>query len=223
MPSPEISRRSSAATTDESSESDAEDSTPDFTISQLYTEANKFEKVLAFEGCIDDRGCDNDGANGFADLVGRDLDPTEKDTVGRATKLDAAGPTWIPGDITAEPESYDDSQGETSDASEASEGYPTPQPAFHRAATLESDSWKLTPNEIIPLLVDEFGDLTGDGEEEKLIFEADGCMHHDILILVRCLTLSVARSLKLHLGCIASDYPSLVLPCEPVIFAHRRP
>jgi sterol 3beta-glucosyltransferase len=136
--------------------------------------------VLSNTGCILSRCSEPNGVNGFHDLVEKDLDVSEQAIVGRLTKLRVAGDTWIAGDLTAEPESYD-----AADQVSPVDDLEPKAPILHRVVvTSEEESWKLGPDEIVHLLVQEFGPLAEEGEEEKLILETDGCLIHDVVIVV---------------------------------------
>lgn len=144
------------------------------TISSLYGDAAEFEKVLVHSGCIDSRCPDKNGSNGFADLVGQDLNKSEQAAAGRLTRLSATQLSWTSSDDT-----------DTSEESEGEELF-ADGPVIHRVKTDDDDPWKLEPAEIIDLLVEEFGPLAADGEEEKLVLEIDGCLIYDALIIVSC-------------------------------------
>jgi sterol 3beta-glucosyltransferase len=57
-----------------------------------------------------------------------------------------------------------------------------------RSSTLDGEKWRRCSTETIKLLIEEFGPLAQEGEEEeeeKLIVEADGAFfHQDVVILV---------------------------------------
>lgn len=146
------------------------------TLSQLYGEAAEFEKVLANSGCIDCRRSHKDGSNGFSDLVGRDLNHYEQAVADRVNKFSVA-------------RSYAnhafDSSGNKQDVLE-DDGAGSMTPIIDRIVTdsKENESWQLDPPQIISLLIDEFGPLTTEGEEEKLLLETDGCLILDVFIMV---------------------------------------
>ncbi|KAJ3788352.1 glycosyltransferase family 1 protein [Lentinula aff. detonsa] len=145
--------------TDNESGSDSEFLPP--YILSICRDANEFDKVIRDDPTTKD---------GFDELVAKDLDQNELAAVGRSARLDVAGTTWTDAEFTSEPESYSD---DTS--------LPKFHPQFHRVATTEGDSWKLSQDELVKLLVQEFGPLGED--EEKLIFEADALMFSDVLIV----------------------------------------
>jgi sterol 3beta-glucosyltransferase len=126
-------------------------------------------------------------------LIARGLNCPEKAITGRLAKLAVTGDSWTSGELTSEPDSYD-----ADSDSEESTDLNTPQdeevkepakvestPVLPRSSTLDGEKWKLAPDEIVNLLVEEFGPLAADGEEEKAIIEADGgFFHQDVAILV---------------------------------------
>lgn len=152
------------------------------TISQIYCDAAAFEKVLAGSGCIDSRCSDKDGANGFADLVGRDLTSSEKAVAGRVSRLSVTQYSWTPDDLTGEQGIYEEPKSLEDESWELEK--PLESPVIHRVQADNDDTWKLNPSQIIDLLVQEFGPLTSDDEEEKLVLEMDGCLVHDVIIVV---------------------------------------
>ncbi|KAJ7505356.1 glycosyltransferase family 1 protein [Mycena galericulata] len=214
--------------TDTLSDEESLDFTGDF--DHLTSSARAFEQVLADANCIEGRVTCKDGLNGFEDLVVKDLTPAEQAVAARAAKLRATGsaPSWTPsptGSIAEEPESYADSEepdespdvSETS--SETSEAPETvceiPTPVLHRKGTLDTDAWKLQPAEIVRLLIDEFGPLAPDDEEEKLLLETDGGLMKDISI-IGVIHLTTHR-LAFHASLIAAN-PDLS-PAQQVIKA----
>jgi sterol 3beta-glucosyltransferase len=156
-------------------------------ISQLFTDAALYENLLVREGCWG-KGCrraDSSGVDGFANLVGRDLDPSEQATIvaDRLTKLTVTGDHWTSEELTAEPDSYAsdetliDTDSQTSKSSQSS---------------TDSKNWTPAPKELIHLFAEEFGALAAEGEEEELIFEADVGLFLDVVLLVRNLIASLA-------------------------------
>lgn len=145
---------------DNSFDTNNDDFLPPFILS-ICRNANEFDKVIRD---------DSNTKGGFDELVAKDLNQNELDAVERSARLDVAGTTWTDAEFTSEPDSYSDDT-----------LIPNFDPQFHRVATLDGDSWKLDSDELVKLLVQEFGSL---GEDEKLIFEADAFMFSDVLIVV---------------------------------------
>jgi sterol 3beta-glucosyltransferase len=185
-------RQSSGSGDDDSLNSDPDQPV----ISKLFSDAGLYDKFLTEHG---NEGLDSaqEGANGiagFADLIASGLNTPEKAITGRLAKLSVTGDSWTSGELTSEPESYDtDSDTEDSlvlktppdeaSAEESVEGEPTPLP---RSSTLDGEKWRRCSTETIKLLIEEFGPLAQEAEEqEKLIVEADGAFfHQDVAILV---------------------------------------
>ncbi|KAG6891346.1 hypothetical protein C0992_008461 [Termitomyces sp. T32_za158] len=147
------------------------------TLSQLYGEAAEFEKVLAKSGCIECRRSHKDGSNGFADLVGRDLNHYEQAIADRVNKFSVAryySNNAFDSSNNKQDVFEDDVSGSVQD----------PVPVIDRVVTdSEDEPWRLDPPEIISLLIDEFGPLTTEGEEERLLLETDGCLILDVFIM----------------------------------------
>ena len=148
--------------------------------SQLYTEAANFEKMLLHSGCINPSGVCPKGTTGFADLVGCDLSKCERAILDRDAQLHAVEAPWF----LPESDSDDDSH----------EHQPTPegftlshitQPDIHRASSVDNQCLTyLEPKDIVNILIREFGPVAAPGDEEKLLLEADGCLIHDIAVVV---------------------------------------
>ncbi|KAG6903130.1 hypothetical protein C0995_004677 [Termitomyces sp. Mi166 len=145
------------------------------TLSQLYGEAAEFEKILAKSGCINRRHSHKDGSNGFADLVCHDLSQCEKAMVDRVKKLSVAR-LYADDAFHSFNDNQDALEGDGAESLSSS-------PIINRVVTDEDEPWQLDPPEIISLLIDEFGPLTMEGEEEKLLLEADGCLILDVFIV----------------------------------------
>jgi sterol 3beta-glucosyltransferase len=168
-------------------------------LSQLFQDAALYNRVLHDDNesvlDLNVRGLEgNESVLSFAELVGRDLDEGEKTASSRFAQLASSG--WLSdGDAEAveSPVSYGDAGSATESHSApstprsgqrshiADSGYGTA--SVHEKEELEDRS--LTPNEIVNLLVDEFGSLADDGEEEQLVTEGDGGFLQDVTILVR--------------------------------------
>jgi sterol 3beta-glucosyltransferase len=186
-------RRSSGSSDDDSLNSDPDQPV----ISKLFNDAGLYDKFLAEHGneALDSAQEGANGVAGFADLIASGLNTPEKAITGRLAKLSVTADSWTSGELTSEPESYDsDSDTEVSSvlntppldeagAEESVKGEPTPLP---RSSTLDGEKWRRCSTETIKLLVEEFGSLTREGEEEEeLIVEADGAFfHQDVVILV---------------------------------------
>jgi sterol 3beta-glucosyltransferase len=148
----------------------------------FFSKTVAFEQALASAGCIEP----TDPDTGFEDLVVKDLSPAEKAIAHHAAKLRVTGTSWTPtNDITGEtPVEEPDSTLDDSDSSSSSTLHDE-DPVLQRSSTQDKDSWKLEPKEVIDLLIEEFGPLAADDEEEKLILEVDAGFIKDVTILVR--------------------------------------
>ncbi|KAJ7044079.1 glycosyltransferase family 1 protein [Mycena alexandri] len=172
-----------------SSDDDSLNSDPIPSTDNFYSEAAAFEQVLATNGCIEGRETYKDGKNGYEALVAKDLSEEEQGIACRAARLRATGssPSWTPSPtstIVEEPESYveerDDSLDDSDDSS--STHCDIPPPVLKRSGT-QTDAWRLEPEEVIRLLVNEFGPLAIEGEEEKLLLETDGGLVKEVAIV----------------------------------------
>lgn len=117
----------------------------------------------------------------FAELVGNDLEKQEQDVVDRFAQL--AVDDWEAPDsdsdevmpFTEEPEAVSEEE------SEATSPAPVPEPSPGEA----DENAYLPPERVISLLIEEFGPLGPEGQEQ-LILEADGAIIQDVVILVKC-------------------------------------
>jgi sterol 3beta-glucosyltransferase len=153
------------------------------TLSSLFTDAAKFHKVLASSHCIDESpGSDSEGSNGFAALVGRDLDSSEQAAAANVARLRATRYSWGSTELSSESESYDQNN---ILAESEEQGKLLERQSVTTAETEEGDFDKLEPAQIIDILIKEFGPLASDDEKEGLILELDGCMIcQDVFIVV---------------------------------------
>jgi sterol 3beta-glucosyltransferase len=149
--------------------------------SQLYTEAANFEKMLLHSGCINPEGVCPKGTTGFADLVGHDLSKCERALLDRDAQLRAVETPWFL------PES-DDSSVSSEEHEPTPEGFSLShitQPDIHRVSSVDNQCLTyLEPKDIVNILIKEFGPVAAPGDEERLLLEADGCLIHDIAVVV---------------------------------------
>lgn len=151
-------------------------------LSRLFSAAAEYHRVLAGSDCLDSRSHDSEGSRGFADLVGRDLDSTEQAAAGHVARLRATRYSWGSYEHF-EPDSYDHSKILEDESEE--EGRLSEPHSILPPDTEDSDSEKLEPVQIIHILIDEFGPLASEDENERLILETDGCMiSQDVFIVV---------------------------------------
>lgn len=126
----------------------------------------------------------------------------------RLAKLTVTGDTWASDKETDSPESYSD------DSEDSSFVSPPDSPSTAATEVTEEPESDLEPNEIIELIVDEFGALTKDGEFESLVLELDAGLFNDILIAVRLNHIIRIIVSEYHtVGCTTSHYPSSYLSC----------
>jgi sterol 3beta-glucosyltransferase len=152
------------------------------TLSRLFSDAALYQNVLAHCGCISQTSSESDASNdGFADLVGRDLDSSEKATATHVARLRATRYSWGSGELTEEPESYEQPNPPSNDRE--LKLLPSPSATLSQLEYAEAD--KLEPAQIVDILIEEFGSLAPDDEKEQLLSEMDGCMvSQDVFILV---------------------------------------
>lgn len=165
------------------------------TISALFDDAAQYGQVIA--DCASGHS-DSDSSGSqtqasrptdFAALVGGDLTPSEKFQAGRFANITAEDSDWSAPDegrFVSEPESVTGSD----ESSSSSEGHDSDTTAVHSdesstttLATAESAEILLTPDQIVRILEEEFGQLAPEGEE-KLLFFKDGAIIQDVVILV---------------------------------------
>jgi sterol 3beta-glucosyltransferase len=159
------------------------------TLPRLFNDASLYQAVLSDHEPKrpENTKHNHEVVNGFADLIARDLnsDSPENAITGRLANLTVTGDSWPDAGLFAEPESYgsegdNDELSSQDDYKKDGERPLAPSPS----RSLSADSSIPAPDEIIDLLIEEFGPLAADGEEEKLIIEADGAWLHDVVVLV---------------------------------------
>ena len=146
--------------------------------SHLYNEAGEFEKVLLHSGCINPDGVCPQGTTGFADLVGRDLGKYERALLDRDAQLYAVHESWTPTDNIED----NKSNLESFDLSNIA------LPDIHRAPSVDNECLTyLEPQDMVNIMIREFGPVAAPGDEERLLLEADGCLIRDIAVVVSLL------------------------------------
>lgn len=122
-------------------------------------------------------------AKSFVDLVARDLDATERtQTEGFAKFIVnswSQGEDDLDGDITMEPESYEEESDDLSAVTLPKQENVETTPGADGTGPV-----KLTPEEVVDLLIKEFGPLSRSDEQERLIGEYDGGFCDDVAIVV---------------------------------------
>ena len=156
-------------------------------ISQLYNEADAFEKVLRCAGCLrkplTSRSRSSKG--GFESLVRNDLNQSELAIANHDAKVAATTGSWIPADLESKDSVQYDAEDESTISSDSSLDADLALPIIHRVPNHESEELaKLKPEEIVRILIEEFGQLAGPDEEELLLLETDGCLFSEISVVV---------------------------------------
>ncbi|KAL0578624.1 hypothetical protein V5O48_003367 [Marasmius crinis-equi] len=165
-------------------------------LNELYDEADAFGRLLRDIDALNG-GEDGKGDHGFARLVAKHLDSAERAEVGRTVKLDTTGTSWTDSELTTEPSTYNDSEGESDEKTgeQQSDDRHEKQPSQFQRSTITKDGqpWALDSQEISRLLVQEFGSLSQAGEEEEVILEADGCFWLNGVFVVGVIHLTTHR------------------------------
>jgi len=129
-------------------------------------------------------GATHETLNGFSQLVACDLNDSELAVSEKLAQLSVSN--WAAGSTTLAPDvDLDESEGSTSDDDQVRTTPRDPTQAQEAAGEPDFED-KLTPDEILDLLQQEFGALAPLGEE-KLLLETDAGLFQDVVILV-CLS-----------------------------------
>ena len=159
-------------------------------LARLFSDAASFGQILTSgpslieeESAAGGSGATHEALNGFSQLIARDLNDSELAVSEKLAQLSvsnwAAGPTTLAPDVD-----LDESEGTASDDEQ---DRISPSATTQAQAGGEPDfEDKLTPDEILDLLQQEFGALAPLGEE-KLLLETDAGLFQDVVILV-CLS-----------------------------------
>ena len=159
-------------------------------LSQMFSDAALYEKIL--NSCPETlKSCSLFNADdqtlpkclgGFNQLIGRDLGDVERAVTDKLAMLSVNN--WNPS--TDDPFGGDASEEERGEATSSDEGDDKEQAPPSESQTLEEEppsEPKLTPEEVVDLLEQEFGALAPPGEE-KLLLETDAAFFNDVVILV---------------------------------------
>ena len=170
-------------------------------LSRMFSDAALYEKILT--ACPDSlKNCTFFGAEdeasqrcilGFNSLIGHDLGDAEREISGRLAKLSVNN--WISAADSsfASQDQSDEESAELIPSDDAEEEKPSPPPTVAIPEDESPDEPKLSPEEIVDLLEQEFGALAPLGEE-KLLLEADAAFFKDVVILVGPLSLHLVPS-----------------------------
>lgn len=154
-------------------------------LARLFSDAALFGRILTAppdlvedELVAVDDGAVHDTLNSFSRLVAHDLDDNELAVSEKLAQLSVSN--WAPAESATlaprvDPDESDDSASEDEN-DKTSPGVAT------RAAREPNFEDKLTPDEILDLLQQDFGALAPPGEE-KLLLEADATLFQDVVIL----------------------------------------
>jgi sterol 3beta-glucosyltransferase len=216
------SRTSSASSSGKSHQSDKSPTPPqddDPGLARLFSDAASFDRILNPSPEVVEKTEDKalqDNLNGFTQLVGRDLDDHERVASEQLAQLTVSN--WAPGGSAnlAPDVGVDESEESTS------EGEPDAILPGVTPAAGESDlEDKLTPNDVLELLQNEFGALAPAGEE-KLLLEADATLFQDVVILVRPSSEMVHEfMLTSNAGGGAPHHTSHHVPCVALVVSTR--
>ena len=157
-------------------------------LSRMFSEAALYEKVLsACPAALKDSTFFGTGdqalqrcIGGFNTLIGHDLGDAERAISGRLAKLSVHNWSSQMDSSFASTDEVDEEPGEVG-TPEDDEEETSPTPDISQDAPL--DEPKLSPEEIVDLLEQEFGALGPPGEE-KLLLETDAAFFQDVIILV---------------------------------------
>jgi len=162
-------------------------------LSRMFTDAALYERVLSagpetLKNCLVNLGSEDQAlpacVGSFNELIGRDLADKERLVTGRMAKLSVnnwAASTDDPFGVDALTEEDQDEVGSTDGAQDEKRSPLSTPPATLQEEQLEEP--KLTPEEIVDLLEQEFGALAPPGEE-KLLLETDAAFFKDVVVLV---------------------------------------
>jgi sterol 3beta-glucosyltransferase len=156
-------------------------------LARLFSDAASFGRILTSRlNLVEEGSPAGDGRavqeslNGFSQLVARDLDDNELAVSEKLAQLSVSN--WAPTGSTTLAPDVDIDMSEDS-ASDDEHDRSSPRGATQAAGEPDFED-KLTPDEILDLLQQEFGALAPSGEE-KLLLETDAGLFQDVVILVR--------------------------------------
>lgn len=160
-------------------------------LSRMFSDAALYEKVLtACPAALNDNmffGTDDQALQrcigGFNSLIGQDLGDAERAISGRLAKLSVNNWSSRAESSFASPDQLDEEPGEPGPSEDGDEEKPSPSPTLDISQDAPPDEPKLSPEEVVDLLEQEFGALAPLGEE-KLLLEADAAFFKDVVILV---------------------------------------
>ena len=163
-------------------------------LARLFSDAASFGRILTSrtdlieEGSVAGDSTSRDTLQGFSRLVAHDLDSGELAVSEKLAQLSVSN--WDSGGSTTLAPDVDLGESEDS-ASDDEHDKALPRGGATQAAGEPDFEDRLTPDEILDLLQQEFGALAPPGEE-KLLLETDASLLHDVVILV-CLSCEMVQ------------------------------
>jgi hypothetical protein len=163
----------------------------DLGLARMFSDAALYDKILtACPAALSDKKFfdPDDQAlprciGGFNSLIGQDLGDDERAISGRMATLSVNNWSSPMDNSFASLDQLDEESGEPSVSEDSEEEKPLPPLTLDLSQDAPPDEPKLTPEEIVDLLEQEFGALGPPGEE-KLLLEADAAFFKDVIILV---------------------------------------
>jgi sterol 3beta-glucosyltransferase len=157
-------------------------------LARLFSDADLYGRILTSrpdihedELVLEDSQPAHDSLNGFSQLIARDLDDNERAASEKFAQLSVSNWTSTLANNLAPEVDPDES-----DESASDDGHDATSPGNDIKEAVEpniDDQFKLTPDEVLDLLQQEFGTLAPPGEE-KLLVETDATLFQDVVILV---------------------------------------
>ena len=169
-------------------------------LSRMFTDAALYERVLAagpecVKNCLLSGSGSGSGDSelppmcigSFNELIGRDLGDDERMVTGRLAKLSVNNWDSSADDPFGIDGLSEEEHGELGSPDRGEDEKPSAHlsslPPLQEEQQLDSEEPKLTPEEVVDLLEQEFGALAPPGEE-KLLLETDAAFFKDVVILV---------------------------------------
>jgi len=160
-------------------------------LSRMFTDAALYERVLnagpeTLKNCLAMRSEDQAlpaCVGSFNELIGRDLGDNERLVTGRLAKLSVNNWATSTDDPFGVDAISEEDQEEVSSTDGAQDEKSSPVSTPPTSQEEQPDEPKLTSEEIVDLLEQEFGALAPPGEE-KLLLETDAAFFKDVVVLV---------------------------------------
>lgn len=147
---------------------------PSGLLSQIYSVASLYEEALA----------STVGLGGHI-LAGETLNPSEHAFVAKFSQLSIASKGWFGHGLAMEPSPLSQEADNDESSDDESSTQMRTGPSLRRSGTMqEQESYGLEPQEIVRLLVEQFGSLETDSDKENLILETEGAMQVDDIVVI---------------------------------------